>query len=57
MGTEGRSTEHSDAVLRAAALAMRHSERQASGPAYDKARAARLGAAAVALSQRSAAGF
>ncbi|KAL1499023.1 hypothetical protein AB1Y20_013539 [Prymnesium parvum] len=52
-----RSLEHDNAVLRAAALAMRHSERQASGPAYDKGRAGRLGAAAVAQAQRHATGF
>ena len=42
-------------LRRAAALAMRHSTKQQASPAYDKAAAARLGAAAVALSQRSAA--
>jgi hypothetical protein len=50
-----RSSENDDAALRAAALAMRHSTKQQAGPAYDKGAAARLGAAAVALSQRSAA--
>ena len=52
-----RSEENSDAALKAAALAMRHSTKQQASAAYDKGVAARLSAAAVAQAQRSAARF
>ena len=42
-----RSGDNSDAALKSAAFAMRHSSTQARGPAYDKERAERLSAAAV----------
>ena len=39
-----RSGHNSDAALKSAAFAMRHSSTQARGPAYDKERAERLSA-------------
>ena len=52
-----RSEDNSDAVLKSAAFAMRHSTRQAAGPAYDKERAERLSAAAVAQAAKHAERF
>ena len=52
------SDENTDAALkRAVAHAMRHSERQQQGPAYDKARAERNWAAAVRVVGEHARGF
>ena len=42
-----RSESNSDAVLKSAAWAMRHSTQQQAGPAYDRERGARLSKAAV----------
>ena len=52
-----RSGHNSDAALKSAAFAMRHSSAQARGPAYDKERAERLSAAAVQVATDFAAGF
>ena len=52
-----RSGHNSDAALKSAAFAMRHSSTQARGPAYDKERAERLSAAAVQVAGEFAAGF
>ena len=52
-----RSGHNSDAALKSAAFAMRHSSTQARGPAYDKERAERLSAAAVQVATDYAAGF
>jgi hypothetical protein len=52
-----RSEDNSDAALKSAAFAMRHSSKQARGPAYDKERAERLSAAAVQVAGAYAAGF
>ena len=52
-----RSEANSDEALKRAAWQMRHSERQAAGPAYDKERAQRLSAAAVRAAGASAARF
>ena len=52
-----RSGHNSDAALKSAAFAMRHSSTQARGPAYDKERAERLSAAAVQVATDFAAGF
>ena len=52
-----RSGDNSDAALKSAAFAMRHSSTQARGPAYDKERAERLSAAAVQVAGEFAAGF
>jgi hypothetical protein len=52
-----RSGDNSDAALKSAAFAMRHSSTQARGPAYDKERAERLSAAAVQVATDFAAGF
>ena len=52
-----RSDENSDEVLKAAAFAMRHSTKQAAGPAYDKERAERLSSKAVAVAGAFASGF
>ena len=52
-----RSASNSDEALRAAALAMRHSPHQQASAAYDKDKAARLSAAAVAQAQAHAARF
>ena len=52
------SDDNTDAALkRAVAQAMRHSERQQQGPAYDKARAERNWAAAVRVVGEHARGF
>ena len=42
-----RSDANSDAVLKSAAWAMRHSTQQQAGPSYDRERGARLSKAAV----------
>ena len=52
-----RSGHNSDAALKSAAFAMRHSSAQARGPAYDKERSERLSAAAVQVATDYAAGF
>ena len=52
-----RSGHNSDAALKSAAFAMRHSSTSARGPAYDKERAERLSAAAVQVATDFAAGF
>ena len=52
-----RSGDNSDAALKSAAFAMRHSSTQARGPAYDKERSERLSAAAVQVATDYAAGF
>ena len=52
-----RSGDNSDAALKSAAFAMRHSSTQARGPAYDKERVERLSAAAVQVATDFAAGF
>ena len=52
-----RSGHNSDAALKSAAFAMRHSSAQARGPAYDKERSERLSAAAVQVATDFAAGF
>ena len=52
-----RSGHNSDAALKSAAFAMRHSSTQARGPAYDKERSERLSAAAVQVATDYAAGF
>ena len=52
-----RSGDNSDAALKSAAFAMRHSSAQARGPAYDKERAERLSAAAVQVAGSYAARF
>ena len=52
-----RSGDNSDAALKSAAFAMRHSSAQARGPAYDKERSERLSAAAVQVATDFAAGF
>ena len=52
-----RSGDNSDAALKSAAFAMRHSSTQARGPAYDKERSERLSAAAVQVATDFAAGF
>ena len=52
-----RSGDNSDAALKSAAFAMRHSSAQARGPAYDKERSERLSAAAVQVATDYAAGF
>ena len=52
-----RSGHNSDAALKSAAFAMRHSSAQARGPAYDKERSERLSAAVVQVATDFAAGF
>ena len=52
-----RSDANSDAVLKSAAFAMRHSTAQQAGPAYDKERSSRLSRAAVEQAQAYAARF
>ena len=52
-----RSDANSDAVLKSAAFAMRHSPAQAAGAAYDKERAERLSKAAVEVVGAHAARF
>lgn len=42
-----RSESNSDAVLKSAAFAMRHTTKQQAGPAYDRERAERLSQAAI----------
>ena len=52
-----RSEANTDAVLKSAAFAMRHSTAQQAGPAYDKERSSRLSQAAVQQAQAHAARF
>ena len=52
-----RSEANTDAMLKSAAFAMRHSTVQQAGPAYDKERSSRLSSAAVQQAQAHAAGF
>ena len=52
-----RSDANSDAVLKSAAWAMRHSTKQAAGPSYDRERGARLSKAAVDAVSAHAARF
>ena len=52
-----RSAEHSDATLRSAAAAMRHSSQTQRSRAYDKGRCNRLTAAAVRVAAEYAASF
>ena len=52
-----RSDANSDAVLKSAAFAMRHSPAQAAGVAYDRERAERLSRAAVEAVRAHAARF
>ena len=51
------SEQNTDATLKSAAFAMRHSRAQQAGPAYDKERAVRLSAAAVRVAGAHAARF
>ena len=52
-----RSEANTNAVLKSAAFAMRHSTAQQAGPAYDKERSSRLSQAAVEQAQAHAARF
>lgn len=52
-----RSEANTDAALKSAAFAMRHSTAQQAGPAYDKERSSRLSSAAVQQAQAHAARF
>ena len=52
-----RSEANTDAALKSAAFAMRHSTTQQAGPAYDKERSSRLSQAAVQQAQAHAARF
>ena len=52
-----KSDQNSDEVLKSAAFAMRHSTKQQGGAAYDKERASRLSAAAVAAAGEYASQF